>query len=209
MTGMNKEDSQDFIDRYFEKASVLKRYLDEVRREAVEKHYTRSAGGRIRWYEIPSRRDRNYRIVIGSIEREAGNMPIQGSCSDLLKRAMAYFYLAVRGGKWNGTKLHDAALILAVHDEIGVECDAKDAGHTCDCRKVIKADYLANGNRCLRGCLGSVPLLLQAAMERSYLELKTTVKSRDEEGRVVRKEIFLRDVPNSVDVVVSDYWSKG
>jgi DNA polymerase I-like protein with 3'-5' exonuclease and polymerase domains len=189
MTGMSEEDAQSFIDQYFAKARVLKEYLDALRKEAVQNRCSRSPRGRVRWYDVPPRRDPNYRKVIAQIERYAGNHPIQAGCVDLLKPAMAYFYLALRNGIWNGDRIYPhAALLLAVHDELVGECLEEHAGSTEN--------------------PGPVPLLLKASMERSYNELTTHIKSRDEDGSLHRKEICIRDIPNRVDVVVNDFWSK-
>jgi hypothetical protein len=119
---------------------------------------------------------------------------------DLLKPAMAYFHLALRGktpffesrfnnGGWAADKLYPgSALMLAVHDELVGECNEEDAGTTQN--------------------PGPVPQLLKLSMEQAYNDLTTHIKSRDEDGHLVRTEIFIRDIPNKVDVVVNDFWSK-
>ena len=161
---------------------------------------SRSPRGRIRWYDVPPRKDPNYRMILAQIERFAGNQPIQAGCVDLLKPAMAHFYLAMRGdaeffksihnnGGWAADRLYrDAALILAVHDELVGECDESDAGTTEH--------------------LGPVPQLLKLSMERAYNDLTTYIKRYDEDGMLTRQEIYIRDIPNKVDIVVNDFLSK-
>ena len=200
ITKMTEEEAQDFIDKFFEKACVLKAYLDHAAVEAVANKCSRSARGRIRSYEIPAMKDPNYRKIIGQVQRFAGNMPVQATSADLLKMAMPYFYLALRGkapffesiennGGWAKDRVYPGAyLLLAVHDELVGECNEEDAG--------------TNKHP------GPVPQLLKLSMEYAYNELSMFIKDRDEDGHLKRTEIFIRDIPNKVDVVVNDYWSK-
>jgi DNA polymerase-1 len=199
MTGLTEEKAQEFIDNFFAQMPVLKAWLDQLRKDAVQNRMSRSARGRVRWYDVPARKDTNYRKVLAQIERFAGNMPIQATCVDMLKPALAYFYLAVRGqgpvcgipiekSDWAAPKKYDAAILLAVHDEIVGECDEKDAGNTAT--------------------PGVVPELLKLSMEFAYTDLTTKIKKRDEDGILREREIAIRDIPNKVDVVVNDYWSK-
>ena len=55
-------------------------------------------------------------IVREQAKREAMNMPIQGTCADILKYAM------VKIVKEFKTKKLEAKLIMQVHDELVVEC---------------------------------------------------------------------------------------
>lgn len=103
---------------------------------------SRSMIDRLRQYQIPERSDPDFRKIIKQIQRWAGNMPIQSACADILKRAMEYLYLDIRGGKWAGPRLWDIKIIIVAHDEILL-----DSAEDC-------ADHAA--------------VMLRAAMERSY-----------------------------------------
>jgi len=201
MTGMSKDDSQAFIDQYFKKAWVLKAWLDRLRHEAVSDGLTRSALGRLRWYNIPKRGSENYKKIISQIERYAGNQPIQSTCADMLKLAEEQFYRCVRGcgdifqgvhglGTVNGPRILDARVLLAVHDELVGQCREEDAGTS-------KAP-------------GVVPQLLVRSMEWAYDQTISTIKEWDAlENGWVKKTIHLNDLRNKVDVTVADFWQKG
>ena len=87
---------------------------DEIRvgripEEAREKGYVTSLFGRRRYF--PGIRDRNF-AVRSRAEREAINMPIQGTASDIVKIAMINVYNALRKESL-GTRM-----IMQVHDEL-------------------------------------------------------------------------------------------
>jgi len=205
MTGLSEEDAGKVIERFFERANVLKAWLDVIRHDAVQNRMSRSPRGRIRWYDVPLRNDPNYKKILAQIKRYAGNAPIQSGCVDLLKPALAKFYLSLRNDIWSGDKLYPSSdIILAVHDELVGEADEEYTGHTCNCKEVAAGEYKENGGVCVRSCLGPVPLLLKKAMEDSYNEMNTWVRGPDGEP----KQIWINELPNVVDVVVNDYWSK-
>jgi len=74
--------------------------------------------GRIR--PLQGINDRNANIRKAA-EREAINMPIQGTASDIVKIAMLHADEAFRKEKLN------AQLLMQVHDELLVECPADEA----------------------------------------------------------------------------------
>lgn len=82
------------------------KYLRETGKSSVERGYATTIGGRRRYWLAPNPNnretfpngaaDKKYRGVIGSMEREAGNMEIQGTCSDMIKRALRLIYDAIK-----------------------------------------------------------------------------------------------------------------
>ena len=108
-TGISRADARKVIDDYFETYKGVRKYMDETPDLAREKGYNTSLFGRRRNY--PSINDRNY-AVRSRAEREAINMPIQGTASDIVKIAMIKVDNA----------LHDAGLktqlIMQIHDEL-------------------------------------------------------------------------------------------
>ena len=201
MTGMTKEGSQEFIDKYFERACVLKAWLDTLREGAISDGLTRSAKGRLRWYTVPPRGSENYHKVRSQIERYAGNQPIQSTCADMLKMAEDQFYRAIRGcadffvsrqnnGKVSGDRIYDARVLLAVHDELVGQCPEEDAGTSKQ--------------------PGPVPQLLVRSMEWAYDQTETVIREWDAlENYWIKKTVHLNQLQNRVDVVVDDYWKKG
>jgi DNA polymerase-1 len=85
---------------------------------AREHGYVRSIYGRIR--PLAGINDRNANIRRAA-EREAINMPIQGTASDIVKMAMLHADEAFRRERLN------AKMLMQVHDELLVECPAEEA----------------------------------------------------------------------------------
>lgn len=118
LTGMSEEEAQEFIDAFFKKFKVLKAWLDRQGVLAILEGFSTSIGGRKRFYVLPNERDPEYKKIISQIKRWAGNMPIQASNADILKKAMAMLYKALRGGNVTAKRLYDAWFSLCVHDEL-------------------------------------------------------------------------------------------
>jgi DNA polymerase-1 len=69
---------------------------------------------------MPNLTSRNFQMR-SQAEREAVNMPIQGTAADILKRAMIDLHTALPK---SGLRAH---MILTVHDELLFECARDDA----------------------------------------------------------------------------------
>jgi DNA polymerase-1 len=100
--------------------------MDEVPIRAREHGYVRSIYGRIR--PLPGITDRNANIRRAA-EREAINMPIQGTASDIVKIAMLHVEEEL---KRKGSK---ARLLMQVHDELLLEVPEVEVD---DIRKMLK-----------------------------------------------------------------------
>jgi DNA polymerase-1 len=97
------------IERYFERYSGVRRFIDEVVRKARDLGYAETLLGRRR--AIPELQSRNFTIrQLG--ERLAINTPIQGTSADLIKKAMIDINLEIKKEKL-GVKM-----LLQVHDEL-------------------------------------------------------------------------------------------
>lgn len=97
------------IDRYFERYSGVRLFIDEAVRSARELGYAETLLGRRR--AIPELQSKNFAIrQLG--ERLAINTPIQGTSADLIKKAMIDIYLAL---KKDGFRTE---MLLQVHDEL-------------------------------------------------------------------------------------------
>jgi DNA polymerase I len=101
-----------FIDRYFERFSRVRAYLDSMVEFAREHGYVQTIFGRRRY--IPELRDRNFNIRAFG-ERTAANSPIQGSAADLIKIAMIRIDAALRARELS------SRMLLQVHDELVFE----------------------------------------------------------------------------------------
>jgi DNA polymerase-1 len=112
MTGMSVEDAAEFIESYLNKYPKLKQWLKNQGDMALYNGYTQSIGGRKRFYDIPEIDHPEYNRWVSQIRRWASNQPIQASCADILKVAMALIYKKVRELKLSGR------FKLTIHDEI-------------------------------------------------------------------------------------------
>lgn len=113
-TGMSYEDSKAFIDRYFELRKGVADYIIRIKKQAHDEGYTETLYGRRR--PCPDVKSSNF-IVRSAAERQAVNMPLQGTAADMMKLAM--IQLAPKLAKLDGV----AHMILQIHDELIVECD--------------------------------------------------------------------------------------
>jgi DNA polymerase-1 len=115
---VTQETAQEFIDAYFAGFPRVRGFIDRTLEEARQTGVVRTMAGRRRL--VPNLTSRNFQMRAQS-EREAVNMPIQGTAADILKQAMIDLHaeLPRRGLK--------ARMILTVHDELLFECDRAEA----------------------------------------------------------------------------------
>ncbi len=112
---MSYDDAKQFIEHYFELRKPIKEYLEQILKQARELGYVETYYGRRR--PTPDVLSSNFIVRTGA-ERAAGNMPIQGTEADLMKRAMQKIDQALPDG---------ARMIMQVHDSVIVECPEEDA----------------------------------------------------------------------------------
>ncbi|MGD9561291.1 MAG: DNA polymerase I [Pyrinomonadaceae bacterium] len=120
--GISKAEARKVIDDYFDTYKGIRAYMDRTPEEAREQGYITSLYGRRRYF--PGIRDRNY-TVRSRAEREAINMPIQGTASDIVKIAM------IRVADRLKKERLATKMIMQVHDELlfeAPEAEAKTAG---------------------------------------------------------------------------------
>jgi DNA polymerase-1 len=125
---IKKSEAAKFIERYFEKYSGVKAYIDKTIKEAKENGYVLTMLGRKR--PLPDINSPNYGLR-SFAERTAINTPVQGTAADMIKVAMINIISALRTcpPKPEGRRrvTHPLALmILQVHDELVFEV-AKEA----------------------------------------------------------------------------------
>ncbi|MBR3323126.1 DNA polymerase I [Candidatus Saccharibacteria bacterium] len=111
---MSFYEAKKFIESYFELRSPIRKYLDDTLKKGREEGYVETFYGRRR--PTPDLNAPNF-LVRSAAERAAGNMPIQGTEADLMKKAM----VAV-----NNALPASAKLILQIHDSLIIECDKTD-----------------------------------------------------------------------------------
>ena len=107
--GIPRKEAQELIDEYFVQYPDIKKYIDNCIATAREHGYAQTMLGRRR--PLPDINSRNNNIR-SFAERNAVNMPIQGTSADMIKIAMNNIYseFVKRGLK--------SKMILQVHDEL-------------------------------------------------------------------------------------------
>jgi DNA polymerase-1 len=110
--GISRQEAKKVIEDYYNTYKGVRRYMEEVPVRAREYGYVRSIYGRIR--PLAGITDRNANIRKAA-EREAINMPIQGTASDIVKIAMLHV-----DDEFKREGL-EARMLMQVHDELLVE----------------------------------------------------------------------------------------
>ena len=147
-TGMSFHDARVFIDEYFRLRAPIRKYIDDTIAKAKTDGYVETYFGRRR--PTPDVKSSNF-IVRQSAERQAANMPIQGTEADLMKLAMLAVEAKLqrterlKDGKTEGESQEAATVsrsrglavslssvplgvqLLQIHDSILVECPRENA----------------------------------------------------------------------------------
>lgn len=152
-TNMSTDEAKAFIERYFHIHHALRTYLDATKLQAHSMGYVETLFGRRRYLpEIQT----GVPMLVAMAERMAINMPVQGTAADLMKMAM----IAVDG--WLAHSGWPAKMLLQVHDELVIECDAK------------AVDAVARGLKEMMEGVASfdVPLAVEVEVGKNWGEMK-------------------------------------
>jgi len=107
--GIPRSEAKMLIDNYFAQYPSIKKYMDDQIKFASEKGYVQTLLGRKRWLkDINS----SNAVVRGFAERNAINMPIQGTAADMIKLAMIAIHKAFKERNLK------SRMLLQVHDEL-------------------------------------------------------------------------------------------
>ncbi|NDC41882.1 MAG: DNA polymerase I, partial [Chitinophagia bacterium] len=151
--GVSRTEAKNIIDNYFQQYPAIKRYMDTSINFAKENGYVQTVMGRKRW--LKDIYSANF-TVRGYAERNAINMPIQGTAADMIKLAMIAVH---REMKQQGLR---SKMILQVHDEL-----VFDVHHS-------ELDVLpALVKKCMEGAMElpmGVPLNVETGAGRNWLE---------------------------------------
>lgn len=102
--GISRTEAKEIIDRYFHRFKNVRDYIDSTIKQAHEKGYVETLFGRRRYIE--ELQSKNMALKKFG-ERAAINAPIQGTASDLVKKAMIQVFERV-----------PVRMLLQVHDEL-------------------------------------------------------------------------------------------
>jgi DNA polymerase I len=117
VTGMTNAEAAEFIKRYHETFPSIKGYVEKTLHQARTQGYVNTIYGRKRF--IPEMHSLSH-VERQALEREAINMPIQGSNADLIKIAMLRLQQALQDRHMR------TRMILQVHDELVFEVPVEE-----------------------------------------------------------------------------------
>lgn len=112
---VSKQKGQEYMDKYFASYPSVKKFLDKMANNAVQRGWSSTPGGRKRWYRRPDKTDPEYGRIVSGIQRQAKNHPIQGTNADAVKYALVFLKERINN---EGV---DAKITHTVHDEIVCE----------------------------------------------------------------------------------------
>ena len=151
--GVPVYEAKEYIETYFERFPGIRRYMDEVVKQARERGYVETLMHRRR--ALPELTASNFNTRSFG-ERVARNMPIQGTAADVIKLAMVRVDERLRREK------RAARLILQVHDELIVECPEAE-------KEAVAALLTEEMEGAMRL---SVPLTAEAHWGKNWLDAK-------------------------------------
>ncbi|GCF08595.1 hypothetical protein KDI_21590 [Dictyobacter arantiisoli] len=127
VTGMTNAESAEFIKRYHETFPSVKVYVDATLQQARTQGFVNTLYGRKRFFPDMHALSHTERQAL---EREAINMPIQGTNADLIKIAMIRMQHVLKSQHLK------TRMILQVHDELAFEVPVEEIERV---KKLIKA----------------------------------------------------------------------
>ena len=153
VTGMSNSDAVEFIRNYEKTFPLVRKYVEDTLFQARTEGYVQTLLGRKRYLpdmagpQVAQRQ---------AAEREAINMPIQGTNADMIKIAMIHLDEALR------TRKLRARMILQVHDELVLETPDEELREVVD---LVRS--------CMVGALAlSVPVKVEMKAGRNWYEVQ-------------------------------------
>ena len=124
---VSNNEALEFINSYFKKFPEIKNYMDTTIKHCRKNGYVSNIFGRR--IHIKGINDKNF-SVRSFQERAAINAPIQSSAADIIRLAMIRLHDLIKS-----KKMHDAKMLLQIHDELVFECKKSNKP---DIEKIIK-----------------------------------------------------------------------
>lgn len=146
-----QEEAEQLIKKYFAAYSGVAEWLREAANRAVQERESRTRSGRLIYFTF----DANDRSQVAATQRFGKNSPIQGSSADIIKRALALIYEALKG--------LDARVVNCVHDEIVVEVIEAQAE---ECARILEHEMVKAAREFIR----SVPVTVDAIISDAWLK---------------------------------------
>ncbi len=109
---INQSEAKEIIARYFARFPKVQQYISDTIASARKEGYVSTLLGRRRYIADIRSNNQNFRQ---NAERQAINMPIQGTAADMIKLAMVHIDAEIIKRKL------DSSMLLQVHDELVFE----------------------------------------------------------------------------------------
>jgi DNA polymerase-1 len=106
---ISQSEAKEIIQRYFERFPKVNQYISSTIASAHSTGYVETLNGRRRYLQDINNKNQNIR---GNAERQAINMPIQGTAADMIKIAMISIHRELKRKKLK------SKMVLQVHDEL-------------------------------------------------------------------------------------------
>jgi DNA polymerase-1 len=151
--GIPRGEAKEIIDNYFRQYPFIKKYIENQVQTAREQLYVTSMLGRKRWLRDITSANQTVRSFA---ERNAVNMPIQGTAADMIKLAMIDVKRALKAAQL------DTRMVLQVHDELIFDVPV---GEVTQVRKLIE-DAMGGAMTLPHG----VPIVAQTGVGDNWLE---------------------------------------
>lgn len=146
-----QSEAKEIIVRYFERFPKVKQYIEETKALAYRQGYVSTLLGRRRYLPEIQSKNQNLRQ---NAERQAINMPIQGTAADMIKIAM------VRIDADLTKKKLESKMLLQVHDELVFEIEKEEEATM---RKLVEKQMKEAMNL-------SVPIEVEIGVGKNWLE---------------------------------------
>lgn len=150
--GISRTEAKELIENYFREYASIKKYMDDQVNFAREHGYVQTLMGRKRW--LSDINSANF-TVRGFAERNAINMPIQGTAAEMIKLAMIRIHheFEKRGFR--------SRMLLQVHDELVFDAHKEEV-------ETIRPVIL----ECMQGALElpGVPVVAEVGTGANWLE---------------------------------------
>ncbi len=152
--GISVSEAKEVINEYFETYKGIKMFMEETPKTAKAQGYVTTLFGRRRY--LHSINDKNF-AVRSRAEREAINMPIQGTASDIVKIAMINVEAAL---KKEGYK---SRILMQVHDDLLLESPIEEVEKV---RALLKVEMESAAKL-------DVPLLVDVGIGKNWMDAKS------------------------------------
>ena len=155
--GIPRDDASHFIDTYFQRFPKVLAYQDGLLEQCRKTGFVTTLAGRRR--QIDGIRPKSTYQMRNQPEREAINMEIQGSASDLIKMAMLGIFKELK------TKGLQSRLLMQIHDELVLECPPEEIKAV---REILEEEM---SDKPAKRWKLKVPITIEASVGANWLDM--------------------------------------